>query len=1039
MKNNSNFAKGLIKSGSALQALALLGAGVFATGMIATPAFAQDYTNINATGRVVSTDGSPVVGATVTMTSNGQGFVRTVTTDSDGSFRISQVPTGSYTFAIDASGYDSFNDANVQLTQDKSANQFALAPAGGSGDIVVTAGRIQIVDFERTTTGAVIDIGELATRVPVARDLTSVIQLAPGTTFGDTAFGNLPNIAGASVAENAYYINGLNITEFREGLGSVTVPFEFYQTIEVKSGGFPAEFGRTTGGVVNAVTKSGSNEFHAGLLVNWEPDDLSSRAKDTVFSENSREKGDRINTTFFASGPIIKDRLFIYGLYEVRNVTTENTITSYGRVGTTDAFNQVGSRVDRNSTTSPFYAVKVDAIPFDGHRLEFTYFNTSGKTNTQSFGYTAYNDTLTTAEAGYGAAQGTSVAGFGGENYVGRYTGNFTDWLTISGAYGVNKFRDTTGSSDDSYPFITDSRNGNASIGNAINVINRNFDKREFYRADVDLYVDLFGSHHFKAGYDRENLTTASTTSYTGNVAYTYFNSGAAGDNVVSTPNTDYVSARTFINGGVFKSMNEAFYIQDSWSLFNDRLTLQIGARNDRFENKNAAGAVYYASGDNWAPRLGFSGDVFGDGQTKIYGSFGRYFLPIAANTNIRLAGAELDYTRFNILNGLNANNTPIVGAPILGIDNSAPCPDTSVVNCTINSDGVATPTESTVSKNLKAQAVDEWIIGAEHKFGGGWSAGLYYTKRKLVRALEDVAIDAAVNQYCEDEGIATYEECSSIYSGFHQYVLTNPGSDATITLSDPLPGETEVRTIDFTAAQLGYPKATRKYDAVTVQFERAFDGKWSLQGSYTWSKLKGNYEGAVKSDNGQTDAGLTTDFDQPGLTNGAFGFSPNHREHNFKLFGSYQLTDWLLIGANATAISPRKFGCIGRIPTAIDAFGALYGAAGNYCVVDAQGNIVTDERLPLNTNNSGALVPRGTAFKSDWRTQTNLSFVFRLPTEAFQGDFRVDVFNVFNEKAALDFEERGTLGNGRPRNTYQQPTSYQGPRSVRLQLGLRF
>ena len=92
-----------------------------------------------------------------------------------------------------------------------------------------------------------------------------------------------------------------------------------------------------------------------------------------------------------------------------------------------------------------------------------------------------------------------------------------------------------------------------------------------------------------------------------------------------------------------------------------------------------------------------------------------------------------------------------------------------------------------------------------------------------------------------------------------------------------------------------------------------------------------------------------------------------------------------------------------------------------------------------MTTNTAGALIPRGTAFESPWQTRTNISFVFRLPTDAFNGDFRVDVFNLFNERMATDFEERGTLGNGRPNFNYRQPTSYQAPRSVRLQLALRF
>lgn len=1042
--NNTQFTRKKLRAGTALQALALIGAGAGLSAVAIAPAAAQDYTNVTAGGRVVGPNG-PIAGATVTITSDAQGFTRSTSTDGSGTFRIPQLPAGVYTFEVSAPGYATFREDAVRLDQTGATNQFNLALAGTSadagGEIVVRGTRVAVADFERTTTGAVINIGELANRVPVARDLTSVVQLAPATTLGDSAFGNLPNISGSSVAENAYFVNGLNITEFREGLGSVSVPFEFYESVEVKNGGFPAEFGRTTGGVVNAITKSGSNEFHAGVLVNWEPEFLEAADKDTVFSENSRETSDRINSTFYVSGPIIRDRLFAYVLYETRNVTSTNTVAT-AVPNASGGFDRVGSRIDYTSTSSPFYAVKIDAIPFDGQRLELTYFNTEGTSYRDSYGYTDFGSGRGNGAlgGGTGAFAGNEVTQYGGSNYVVRYTGSFTDFLTVSAAYGKNNNRNIVGSNNDAYPTIIENRFGSpTNIGNPTNVINSDNDEREFYRADVDLYFNLFGTHHIKFGYDREDLVTDSTSSYTGNVAYNYFNSGPAGDSTVSTPNTNYVAARTFVNGGAFPSRNEAYYIQDSWSLFGDRLTLQFGARNDRFENKNALGQTFYKSGDNWAPRVGFSADPFGDGRTKIYGSYGRYFLPIAANTNIRLAGGDLDFTRYNVLNGLNANNTPIIGAPITTIPNARPCPDTGTVNCNINQDGQPVSTEATVAKNLQAQAVDEFIIGAERRLGDGWSVGLYYTHRELVRALEDAAIDAAVNQYCVDNGIATYAQCSAVFSGFHQYVLINPGSDATITLSDPLPGETSVRTIDFTADQLGYPKATRDYDAITATFERAFDGVWSLQGSYTWSRLYGNYEGAVKSDNGQTDAGLTTDFDQPGLTNGTTGLSPNHRRHNFKIFGSYQLADWLTVGGNFTALSPRKFGCIGRIPASVDPFAQFYGAAGFYCNVDAAGNVITNPATGAQVNTTGALTPRGSQFESDWRTQTNLSFVVKMPTEIFQSDIRLDVFNIFNERNALDFEERGTLNNGTPRNTYREATSYQGPRAVRLQLAIRY
>ena len=153
-------------------------------------------------------------------------------------------------------------------------------------------------------------------------------------------------------------------------------------------------------------------------------------------------------------------------------------------------------------------------------------------------------------------------------------------------------------------------------------------------------------------GYDREKLTSNNTAEYTGNVTYQYY-TAEAGD-LYAPAGTDYLSARTFINGGVFTSENTAFYIQDNWSLLDNRLQLQLGLRNDKFENKNVDGETFYESGNQWGPRVGFTFDVLNNNRSKLYGSFGRYFLPIASNTNIRLAGAEFDQTKYFVLNGLN-------------------------------------------------------------------------------------------------------------------------------------------------------------------------------------------------------------------------------------------------------------------------------------------------------------------------------------------------------------------------------------------------
>lgn len=1005
-----------VKAGTALRALVLLGAGTAGSLAVAPAAMAQDYTNVTASGRVLSTSGEGISGATVEVTSNDQGFTRTTTSSSGGGYRVPQLPPGSYTFKITAPNFETFVDADVQISVDQAGNQFALSPVGGTSNdvIVVTAGRQEVVDFENTTTGKVIDIGELQTRVPVQRTLRDVILLAPGTVQGSSAqngrFAGQAQISGSSFAENAYYVNGLNITEFRQGFSPVGIPFDFYDTVDIKTGGFQAEFGRATGGVVNATTKSGSNEYHSSLLFNYEPDFLQGDAPNSFQDDNDGDMSERYDTVVTLSGPIIKDRLFIFGLYNSRYSETFNGSAD----GTDDAGNldPTANTAFRSTTDSPFYAFKVDAVPLDGQRLEFTYFQSRGETTTRVFNYNSDTNEAT-------GLTGLSTNLYGGENYVARYTGNFSDFLTVSGAYGKNNNRNTTLPANTTDPRVLDSRftSGVALPGtNPNGSFVSNDDEREFYRGDVDLYFDLLGSHHVRFGYDREDLTSVQISQPTGDGFYEIFRASGTDTDISNLPaGTDYFSRRFFQNGGSFNNVNEAYYIQDNWTLFNDRLNLQLGIRNDKFSNANAEGEVFYDSGDQWGPRLGFSADPFGDKLTKVFGSFGRYFLPIPANTNIRLAGAELDFQQFFQFNGLDANGVPIAGAPVNGVDNAAPCPQVGGNNCTIAGNGDVPSTASVVATNLEPQSLDEYIIGVERRLGEYIKVGLNYTHRSLNNSLEDSAIDLAVRDLCDAEGI---EGCNALFRGFFQYVLNNPGQPITVDLYTPLPGETDVRTVTLTPDQLGYPEARRTYDAVTFNFDREFDGVWSLSGSYTWSSLKGNIEGGVKSDIGQVDSGLTQDFDTPGLTDGAFGFLPGHRRHTFKLFGSYALTDWFTLGGNAFVASPRKFGCLGVVPTAIDPVANLYGPAGNYC--------------------QGELVPRGTAFEGDWQKEVNLSFIAKLPTE-FEASLRFDVFNVFNDESALDFYEFGDLGGGDPDPNYQRPLGFQSPRSGRIQLRVGF
>lgn len=413
------------------------------------------------------------------------------------------------------------------------------------------------------------------------------------------------------------------------------------------------------------------------------------------------------------------------------------------------------------------------------------------------------------------------------------------------------------------------------------------------------------------------------------------------------------------------------------------------------------------------APRLGISWDPTSDGSSKVFANYGRYFLPVATNTNIRLAGGENFYEEYYQLSGLNSDDTPQLGSQIGSRQVFA-------------SGEIADPRQI-VNQDLEPMYQDELMLGYQKDMGNGWSWGVTGIFRDLKSTLEDVAIDAALNSYADGVaaagGTVAYQDCDHnpatpddmFACGFDYYVLTNPGADMSIYVD--IDGDGNLDLVNLTADSMGYPESTRYYNAIVFDFERAWDGVWFFKGSYTWSQSYGNNEGYVRSDNGQDDAGLTTLFDQPGLLDGAYGYLPNDRRHALKLYGAYQLSANWRLGANLMMESGRPVNAFGLHPT--DEFARAYGDESFY--------------------QDGKLVPRGTRGRTGFRSALDLSLDYSTSVGDSDVTIGADVFNVFESATATEVVESAEQNSGAPNPSYLLPTAFQEPRYVRLRAQVTF
>ncbi len=317
-------------------------------------------------GQVVDArSGKPVAGAVVTVSGPSlQGEPKTTTAE-DGAFEIGLLPPGEYAVTVQRDGFQPLTQGGLTVHAGQTIEmRLSIVRESNQGMAFRTAPQIPEGPAASAETGGVVTAGQMSL-VPYGRDSRGFEEAAtaiPGVLADPLGL----RIAGAQPAESRWTIDGADVTDPAFNLQGTSLLQDFVQEIGVATGGYRAEYGRSSGGIVNAVTKSGGNDFHGSIFANWLP--LEASRKDSgsggqVISSRSSLHYD-LDVGAELGGPILRDRLWFYGGFapQVRSTNVERVISRTWSGSSRDCWRGAGrSRWIPNHTNSPTRAFSTSA------------------------------------------------------------------------------------------------------------------------------------------------------------------------------------------------------------------------------------------------------------------------------------------------------------------------------------------------------------------------------------------------------------------------------------------------------------------------------------------------------------------------------------------------------------------------------------------------------------------------------------------------------------------------------------------------------
>ena len=1014
-------------------------------------AFASGQTSTTGTieGFIADSDGAAVSGVRVTATSPNLIRTQSSITDNEGRYRLPNLPPGKYVVIVEAAmGFARFVKEEVEVNLSKTSSvAIQLEPAGTNATVTVTSNSGPAVDTTDNTGGTNVSTEQFSHFV-TQRTVQSIYTIAPGVARSGlrdvSGRDRDPSVAGASGLENRYILDGVNTTDPSFGGSGANLPFEFVQEVEIKTGAFGAEYGLTTGGIFNVLTKSGGNDLHGDVFVYFTTKGMVRGTRNFPFTGSAPNGFSEIDAGFALGGALKKDRLWFFGAFNPQR--RENSYL-------TQTLRQpVSSQV-----TTPFYAAKLTYAPNGRHTFTFSTFGDFTKLTGFRANISGNATPLSGPLSGFGADPNSFLGEgeLGGANYTVRMNSTLTPKWIGEFAFGAHHQRNNlhppadllqTEAVTDNFAIV---RNG---VVLPVTNTDLNFGgptgflafvdgrggslERSFVRQGFPLRVTVQNRNRYEAQAGFQNIFDRFTLKY----GFELTRNRIKLDSLLTGPTRDFGAGVVY----------EGFSVTNRFGVCTvqaSTIVCPAGALTGRVNALIAAGQAptgITGAATNTALTAGqLSTNPFLIRSTTGVNSVndstnGRFIgttvesfyiqneLRITRNLQLK-TGARWDYQQLNDgqtsylkLNGFKDNLQPRLGLlwDFTGAGKGklflnyaryleAPIPVMFLFTAggiassfSANVDRLNAPAGSVVTADnggccgatpfdpdLKPQTVNETAVGIEYEVPSGLTLGL----RGVYRAQGSVIEDGSF-----DDG--------------HTFFLFNPGESATERSA--------------CGTQFGcFGRARRYYRAVEVTATRRFTANYQFIASYVYSSLIGNYEGFYRNDNGQGLANLSTLFDIQSLLANKYGRLPNDRPHQVKFDGSYR-TPWrLLVSGSFRAQSGIPFNAL--IPH------------------------------PVAGDNEGFAVPRGTAHNpltgrertpTTYNLDLGVSYPIRVGEDR-QLRIQVDWFNVTDAQRAVRQDETLRTNSGIPgaqfiqfpNPFYGQGTAFQYPSSFRAGVKFQF